>query len=176
MIPPDILSTSSYPDIMVNTPRRFIHILELTVPSNNVMGLNKVRSRKQDKAAYNILLMTLKKVGLPFTTLQIGPTIFYQSSHISMPQEQAHAANANLLDTVKICIMFTSDLHGSQVDKLVQYTDLYYLTLSQLPSLLSQLRLDLIFFTSHNLAMHTPLTKCFWMVCMCPRTLVLILL
>ena len=73
-IPPEILSTSSRPDIVIIHNTREIQILELTVPSNSKSALQNARIRKQNKENYNYLVNDLKdrKWNTTYHTVEIS--------------------------------------------------------------------------------------------------------
>ena len=72
-IPPDILSTSCRPDLIL-LQEKSIKLLELTVCGNTTEGFANARSRKQTKQDYISLLNDLESTGytVSYDTIEVG--------------------------------------------------------------------------------------------------------
>ena len=75
-VPPNILTTSLRPDIVIITEEsKHILILELTVPTNTIDGLENARRRKQNKQEYGSLINDIVSAGhysVTYDTIEVG--------------------------------------------------------------------------------------------------------
>jgi len=62
-IPPDIVITSTRPDIVLVRPRE-VSLLELTIPYNSPESLSKAKEQKESKQNYQLVLSDLDARGL----------------------------------------------------------------------------------------------------------------
>ena len=111
-IPPNILSTSSRPDIViVNSLSKQIHLLELTIPTNSQKGLDQARERKLNKPKYNYLISDLKVIGWSpsYDTIEIESlghlpsSSLEATSHIVSP-DSSSSITSILLESAKVVI------------------------------------------------------------------------
>ena len=111
-IPPNIISTSSRPDIViVNSLSKQIHLLELTIPTNLQKGLDQAREGKLNKPEYNYLISDLKVIGWSpsYNTIEIGSlrhlplSSLEATSHIVSPNSSSSVTSI-LLEAAKVVI------------------------------------------------------------------------
>ena len=110
-IPPEILSTSSRPDIVIIHSTREIQILELTVPSNSKSALQNAIVRKQSKENYNYLVNDLKdrKWNTTYHTVEIGslghiPSSAKEAIIDILPRNRIQLSSPILLQAAKVSI------------------------------------------------------------------------
>ena len=72
-VPPQLLCTSARPDIVIRNDN-VVHIMELTICSNNANAMTEAKRRKESKELYHTLLNDLLRKGVraSYLTIEIG--------------------------------------------------------------------------------------------------------